>query len=480
MSILENFSKKQKALEGQMGKVLSCLVAGTLCFGALLSACTQAPPVPTVTPTPAGPSATPTPTRLPTSTAVPTALPGSFFVDAAQDLGPISPLVYGTNYGPWLFVPLQMQDAAKAAGLTLIRFPGGNWGDLNDVEEWQIDQFFAFTRQMSTDPAHPLQPFIHVRLHDSTPEKAAELVRLVNITKGYGVRYWGIGNEPNYFEENTETYNQHWRQWAEAMRAVDPTILLVGPETDRFHPDPTLWPKDAAGRDWLIEFLKANGDLVDIVAVHRYPFPKNSSDGAPKIEDLRQSTKEWDEVIINLRGLVHEYTGRDLPVALTEVNSSWASNSGSEGSMDSHYNAIWWADSLGRLIRQNTYMVAQFCIIGELGLMGKYKVYPIYYVYQLYQRFGSERIYASSDQPDLSIYAARRADGALTLMVINLGLEETTYPLELAGFVPSGDAEVWRLDLEHNAEALGSLPLASGTQLSLPAQSVTLYVIPGK
>lgn len=99
--------------------------------------------VPVGTPTPALP---PTETPLPTLTPVPTPAVGGLYVDAAQNLGAISPLVFGTNYGPWLFVPLPMQEAAKAARLTIIGFPGGNWGDQNDLDEWQIDQFI-------TDPA---------------------------------------------------------------------------------------------------------------------------------------------------------------------------------------------------------------------------------------------------------------------------------------------------------------------------------------
>ena len=32
-------------------------------------------------------------------------------------------------------------------------------------------------------------------------------------------------------------------------------------------------PRTSQGKDWMTEFLRANGDLVDIVSIHRYPFP---------------------------------------------------------------------------------------------------------------------------------------------------------------------------------------------------------------
>ncbi len=449
---------------------------------AMLAACTKQPASPpsqsTVIPVANKPEAiaSPTPAGLPTPTSVPTAYPGALYVDAAQDLGPISPLVYGSNYGPWLFVTMEMQPKAVDAKLTYLRWPGGNWGDQNDIDEWQVDQYIATCKQFGTEPS------ISVRLKDGTPEKAADLVKLVNITKGYKVRYWSIGNEPDLYKNGYETdqYNQDWRKFAQAMRAVDPSILFVGPDISQFTANPAVNRKDANGKDWMAEFLKANGDMVDIVSIHRYPFPVRTTDGAPTIADLRANSQEWDKIIPYLRSSIRENTGRDLPVAVTEVNSSWANNGGGEATLDSLYNAIWWGDSLGRMIRQNVDIVAQFALIGELGLLAKYQVHPIYYVYPMYQHFGTERLFASSDNPDLSVFAAKRQDGTLTVMVINLGIEETSYPLRLSGNISSAASEVWRLDASHQAENIGSQSITSGEAITLPGESMTLYVFPAK
>jgi alpha-L-arabinofuranosidase len=103
-------------------------------------------------------------------------------------------------------------------------------------------------------------------------------VRYANIEKEYGIQYWAIGNEPTLFaaalqeEYDTERFNREWREFALAMKAVDENILLVGPELHQFSANAAGNPKDSSGRDWMIEFLKANGDLVDIVSFHRYPF----------------------------------------------------------------------------------------------------------------------------------------------------------------------------------------------------------------
>jgi hypothetical protein len=144
--------------------------------------------------------------------------------------------------------------------------------------------------------------------------------------------------------------------------------------------------------------------------------------------------------------------------------------------MDSHYNAIWWGDVLGRLIWQGVDIVAQFNIIGEYGLMGKYEVYPIYYVYMMYQHFGAEKVYASSDDPNVSIYAARRTDGALTLMIVNLASEPTQKTLTFAQPNLPASAETWLFDKEHKAEQVDPTPLDSTTTLSLSAESMTLLI----
>ena len=53
----------------------------------------------------------------------------TFFVDPSHDLGPISKYVYGTNYGPWVSLRPETLRDAYYGGLTIIRWPGGEWGD---------------------------------------------------------------------------------------------------------------------------------------------------------------------------------------------------------------------------------------------------------------------------------------------------------------------------------------------------------------
>ncbi|MCL4871292.1 MAG: hypothetical protein KJ063_20210 [Anaerolineae bacterium] len=437
-------------------------------FCLLLIACRQAVDEPAAAPTPIPPPA-----------------PGTVRINADLSWGPISPYLLGSNYGPWIAVPVDMLPAAYESGAQAIRFPGGAWGDRNDLKPYHIDPFIEFCKQVGA------MPVISVRLREGSPEQAADLVRYVNIEKQYGVKYWIVGNEPALYaaelqvagkadDYDTVQHNAEWRAIALAMKAVDPTIQLLGPETHQFNHDINFNPKDSSGRDWMIEFLKANGDLVDVVTFHRYPFPRRNDD-IVTVEDLRQHTLEWDKSVPYLRQLIAEHTGRDLPVALTEVNTHWNNAVGGVATPDSHYNALWVAEMYGRLMRQDVMMVNHWMLTshggyGGWGLIGRGELRPSYYVFQLYKQFGTELLYAESGVQWVSVYAARRDDGAVTVLLLNLADAAQDVKLQLTG-TPIGSAQLWRLDPENNPDAAAPFSLGDTGTMTLPGQSISLLVL---
>jgi hypothetical protein len=113
---------------------------------------------------------------------------------------------------------------------------------------------------------------------------------------------------------------------------------------------------------------------------------------------------------------------------------------------------------------------------GGLGLLYPGQVRPTYYVFQMYNQFGSEQVYSSSGVNFVTVYAAKRTDGTLTLMVINLSDSQQQVPLQIEGLQPK-QADVWRLDATHNAADLGQQGMPADGGLVLPAQSITLYAI---
>ncbi len=157
----------------------------------------------------------------------------ALYVDPGQTLGTISPYVYGSSCGDFCLPPPDMMPEAQALGLKFLK-NGGNWSDERDFDPFRFNLFVGLARQIGAEPA------ITVRLYGGAPEAAAEVVRYANVEKGYNIRFWSIGNEPNLYagrydvEYTTDDLNRDWRATAEAMLAIDPNIVLIGPEITQY------------------------------------------------------------------------------------------------------------------------------------------------------------------------------------------------------------------------------------------------------
>ncbi len=398
------------------------------------------------------------------------------FVDADFVYGPISARVYGSNTGPWQTIGFDQRALLPELGISMIRWPGGNWGDENDPTELMIDEYLALCSAAGCEPT------IHVRLFGGTPEKAAQMVRYVNVTKKAGVRYWAIGNEPDLFVKKrgakayaVADYARDFVAYREAMRAVDPTLVVLGPELSQFGPDDG-YPRDATGAYWLRGFLERVPD-VEIVSLHRYPFGQSSVSK----RQLADEPERWTASIAYVRSVMRSVLGKELPIAVTEANSDWSGRVDEETGTNSWRNGLWWAAVLSRLIAADVVMVHQFClgaISGQgIGLFGPVSYnsgpLPIAEVYRMFHLFGQTRIHADHGATGLHMVAARRDDGALTVVVVNTQAREVTVPFSIA----NGDhkqAQVWRFGVDTRFAEVGQYNLAD--PLTVPAETASLFV----
>jgi PKD repeat protein len=96
--------------------------------------------------------------------------------------------------------------------------------------------------------------------------------------------------------------------------------------------------------------------------------------------------------------------------------------------------------------------------------------------------FGDVSVSAAAPNADnLSAYAAvRSSDGALTVMVISKVLSGATpVTLDVTGFAGAGSAQVWQLTAANAITRLSDAALSGWlVSASVPAQSVTLFVLP--
>ncbi|CAI8349739.1 MAG: Intracellular exo-alpha-(1-_5)-L-arabinofuranosidase 1 [Opitutia bacterium UBA7350] len=144
------------------------------------------------------------------------------------------------------------------------------------------------------------EAMVTVNVGSGTPNMAAEWVKWANHTHNYGVRYWEVGNELNGDWEighrladgstmTGEIYAQRFLQFAEAMRAEDPSIKLGGP----------------ACSDLALDFVEAlirdSGEALDFVSIHAYPVGVNTKDSGEKfaaIDEMRKAARtvhQWIE-----------------------------------------------------------------------------------------------------------------------------------------------------------------------------------------
>ena len=95
--------------------------------------------------------------------------------------------------------------------------------------------------------------------------------------------------------------------------------------------------------------------------------------------------------------------------------------------------------------------------------------------------FGDTSVQASVPNPDnLAAFAAvRTSDGALTVMVITKVLSGSTpVTMSLANFSGNGTAQAWQLTAANTIARLTDLSYTGSLSTAVPAQSITLFVLP--
>jgi hypothetical protein len=185
------------------------------------------------------------------------------------------------------------------------------------------------------------------------------------------VKFWTVGNEPDrpnpLTHENytVAEYVNAFVAFSETMHRNDPTIKVFGPELSQFY-GVGAGPYDANGALWMEKFLEGVGQverakgeiLLDGVSFHRYQFHNAAQSPDPDL--LMSSPDEWNYLLPPLHQLIKHDIGRDLPIAVTEVNT----NPSLDSAPTQGQAALWWADTLGTLMSQQVEFVTFFSTAG--------------------------------------------------------------------------------------------------------------------
>jgi PKD repeat protein len=298
--------------------------------------------------------------------------------------------------------------------------------------------------------------------------------------------------------------------YATMIKNADPDAIVVGPEEwgwsgyfysgyDQQYGAAHNWccfpDRQAHGNwdylPWLLDQLRQNEAqtqrrLLDVFSVHYYPQGGefgNDTSTSMQLTRNRSTRALWDpnytdptwindEVMLvpRLRNWVNAYYP-GLKTAITEYN--W----GAEG----HINgATAQADIYGIFGREGLDIATRWTTPDPAT--------PTYKAMKLYRNydgnkstFGDTSVAATVPNPDnLAAFAAQRsADGAMTVMVISKVLAGSTpMTVNLANFAGASVAEAWQLTSANAIAKIANVGVTgSSFTTSVPAQSVTLYVI---
>jgi hypothetical protein len=325
-----------------------------------------------------------------------------------------------------------------------------------------------------------------------------------------GVRFYDLDNEPSGWSNTHRDILPAGRpyagdggitelgiQFAAAVKAVDPTALILGP-VDFGYP---VYSYAAGYLDAMAQTEATSGTrLLDYLDEHYYPSSSlgnlanttDPGDAALQAQRLRSTRSLWDptyedeswigqynppiQLIPSFKQLISaHYPGTRL--AITEYN--W-------GGTQSINGALAEADVLGIFGREGLDLATMWGPPASTDAVA--------YAFRIYRNYdGQGSAYgetwvsstsggvANAGQDQLALYGAQRAsDGALTLVVVNKTAGDLSSSIALAGFTPSGTAQVWRYSAA-NLSAVVREPdvTLSGTNLSttFPASSITLLVV---
>jgi len=335
-----------------------------------------------------------------------------------------------------------------------------------------------------------------------------------------GVRYYLMDNEHSiWFSTHRDVHpvgptmqeiRDKFFDYASVVKAVDPNALVLAPEEWGWggyffsgYDQQNSGNHDRnnnGGWDycpWLLNQFhqrdtNTNQRLLDYFTLHCYPQGgEGGSDVSTATQLLRnRSTRQlWDTNYVDQSWIGQQPANNILmliprmknwvatyypgtKIGITEYN--W----GAEGNIN---GATAQADVLGIFGREGLDLATRWTAVATTDVV--HKAMRMYRNYDNNKStFGDTSVNAAGPNPDnVSVFAAvRSSDGALTIMVINkqlLGAALST--INLAHFVPAGTAQVWQLTAANTITRLSDLSLTGATlSNSLPAQSITLYVVP--
>jgi PKD repeat protein len=191
---------------------------------------------------------------------------------------------------------------------------------------------FQYVRMVDSMRAKGMEPIIQVPFNNFqfTAAQAASIVQYLNLTMGRNVKYWVIGNEPNlgYGYTTAAQVAAYIKPFSTAMKAIDPSILIIGPELAWFD-QPIVDGLTAAGGPYDITGRDINNRYyIDVFSYHTYPFNGSQSRNDVITKLSSPGSMKDNLAYLNTRiASCNSYHGRTgtsaIKTAITEMNINW-------------------------------------------------------------------------------------------------------------------------------------------------------------
>jgi hypothetical protein len=197
--------------------------------------------------------------------------------------------------------------------------------------QWTFEKFMAYLDTLG----YSTLPVISVNYGTGTAEEAAAWVYYANKVKKYNIKYWQIGNEMDGLWEiggpvNAFTYTEKFLKYSKAMKAVDPSIKILGPLASGL--DALSGEHD--NRTWLESTIYKIGEAekrdtlkyLDGIDFHCYPY---WTSGTIKSQDMALASDYVYDRSDSMLAWINRYlyTPESTLVMMSEFNASTIMNS---------------------------------------------------------------------------------------------------------------------------------------------------------